>query len=655
MAQIMKYYQWPVKGTGKNKYKSDQVADSLNVDFSKTTYNWANMLNTYGSSTTIQDTAVATLMYHCGVAVNMDYTASSSGAYNNDIPAALKNFFGYDPNAQLYIRNYYTEAEWISMMKTELNARRPILYGGASTDGSGHQFICDGYNTDNLFHFNWGWSGICNGYFELTSLNVETPGIGGGTGGFSVGQDMVIGIQKPSATSTASYEICLLKTLQASATTVMKGQTFNITYGFANYGGNTFDGAIALGLYQNNALVSLIKQTDGVNLLTYYGDANYTERGLTIPASPANGTYQLYSLYKATDQNSWSIMKAKVGTPNSLDVTVTSANVTFATPDVYPKLALTESIKTVGNLYQNKTGRFSATIKNDGGEFNSYISFILTSASNSTVTQQIDFDPINIPAGTTKTIEITGDITLTPNSYILTLKYDSNNDQDNPSMTLLTTSNYNSVSTSILSTPTLAPALSLTQKISLASSTITTGYTAELTATINNTGGYYNNSLIAFIFTPTGTTSVDYIGPLNVILDSNEQQTITLSKNINLDAGSYNIALYFTNASSGWEQFAPNAYNMIPFTITNPPTGIEEASTDKLLIYPNPVTDILYIQSPSLVQSVQVLDISGKLLLEQKPLTTGNIPVSVSNLSKGVYLIKIETEEGTHTEKFFKK
>ena len=212
MAQVMKYHQWPVTGTGTKTYKASEVSDSLTADFSGTTYDWANMTNTYdGYSTAAQDTAVARLMYHCGVAVNMDYSPSSSGAYDNDIPAALSNYFGYDKNAQLYTRNYFSESEWINLIKTELNASRPLLYGGASLDGAGHQFVCDGYDSDNLFHFNWGWSGVCNGYFELSSLNVMTPGIGGGTGGFSIGQDMVIGVQKPTDTSVKTYQLYLMQ------------------------------------------------------------------------------------------------------------------------------------------------------------------------------------------------------------------------------------------------------------------------------------------------------------------------------------------------------------------------------------------------------------------------------------------------------------
>ncbi|MBQ4005956.1 MAG: C10 family peptidase [Muribaculaceae bacterium] len=58
------------------------------------------------------------------------------------------------------------------MIVDELNASRPVMYAGQASDG-GHEFICDGYNSEGYFHFNWGWSGNSNGYFLLPR---STPG-----------------------------------------------------------------------------------------------------------------------------------------------------------------------------------------------------------------------------------------------------------------------------------------------------------------------------------------------------------------------------------------------------------------------------------------------------------------------------------------------
>ena len=99
----------------------------------------------------------------------------------------------------------------------------------------------------------------------------------------------------------------------------------------------------------------------------------------------------------------------------------------------------------------------------------------------------------------------------------------------------------------------------------------------------------------------------------------------------------------------------PNENNSKSVLIENYATSIEEASINKLSVYSNLENDLIYIQSPSIVKSIIIFDISGKSALLKKPMTTGNIPISVSDLVKGVYLIKIETEEGSYTQKFFKK
>ena len=222
MAQVMNYHQWPKKGTGSHTIKGT----SYSANFGSTTYDWDNMLNSYsGSSTSAQKTAVATLMYHCGVAVDMSYGTAAeggSGAYTIDYngywsshgtmcaETALTQFFGYKSST---IKGYYrdgspedgmkswTKSEWIAMLKEELDARRPIMYAGAGYEdpsdpdtGYGHSFVCDGYDSSDKFHFNWGWSNSCDGYYDVDALEPSEPGSGGGNGEYNLEQDVIIGI-----------------------------------------------------------------------------------------------------------------------------------------------------------------------------------------------------------------------------------------------------------------------------------------------------------------------------------------------------------------------------------------------------------------------------------------------------------------------------
>jgi PKD repeat protein len=220
LAQIMKKWNYPTTGTGTYTYTPTTNASTigpLTVNFGTTTYDWANMINT-GGTTTAQKTAVATLMYHCGVSVSMDYDPNGSGAYPWDVPPALINHFNYSPTAELKVMADFTSANWITMLKGELDAGRPILYTG--DDGTaGHAFVFDGYNSSNQFHVNWGWSGQSNNYYAVGSLNPSGDN-------FNSDNMAVVRITPPLGGPIADFT--------ASTTTPIVGGTVNFTNNSTN-------------------------------------------------------------------------------------------------------------------------------------------------------------------------------------------------------------------------------------------------------------------------------------------------------------------------------------------------------------------------------------------------------------------------------------
>jgi hypothetical protein len=192
MAQIMRYWSFPTTGVGSHSYSCPPYG-TLSADFAATTYNWAAMPNNVTSS----NTAVATIGYHAGVAVEMGYAPDGSGAYSTDVAPALINYFRYSSTAQYKDKSSYSATVWEAMMKGEIDNSRPVYYSGSSTQSGGHAFVLDGYQGSN-FHINWGWNGSYNGYFALTALNP-------GGENFSSGQAAVIGI-KPTITSLTINE-----------------------------------------------------------------------------------------------------------------------------------------------------------------------------------------------------------------------------------------------------------------------------------------------------------------------------------------------------------------------------------------------------------------------------------------------------------------
>ncbi|MBN2807722.1 MAG: thiol protease/hemagglutinin PrtT [Prolixibacteraceae bacterium] len=214
MAQVMKYHNYPQKGAGIHTYyhsNNSVTYGNLTANFGATTYDWANMPNALSAnSSSKQINAVATLMLHCGVGVDMDYSPESSGAWVLEEDAdngpcaeyALKEFFAYDKNSVKGIaREGKTKAQWITLLKEELDTRRPILFAGVG-DGGGHAFVADGYDNNDFFHMNWGWGGVADGYYSVDAFNPGSLGTGAGSGGYNSYQQVVIGIKPPGTTSS---------------------------------------------------------------------------------------------------------------------------------------------------------------------------------------------------------------------------------------------------------------------------------------------------------------------------------------------------------------------------------------------------------------------------------------------------------------------
>ncbi|NLA23762.1 MAG: T9SS type A sorting domain-containing protein, partial [Bacteroidales bacterium] len=165
MAQVMKYYNYPDMGQGSKTYF---WGDYFTIDFGETTYRWDEM--TRSANINSRD-AIAELMFHCGVSVNMNFGYDGSGTQLEYAITAMKQYFKYRADSYFENKDLVEDAEWKYMLKYELDMARPILYRGTSDDGGRHAFVCDGYQDTSYFHFNWGWGGMGDGFFHLGDIN----------------------------------------------------------------------------------------------------------------------------------------------------------------------------------------------------------------------------------------------------------------------------------------------------------------------------------------------------------------------------------------------------------------------------------------------------------------------------------------------------
>lgn len=201
MAQIVFYNKYYI-GSGSKQYTTKTNKYEIDYTF-PAAMNFSAMTNTYDDNSTEESkAAVASLMKACGVAVEMNYTTGASGASSSNVPLGLVQYMGYNPAQTAYTRrDHYNTSEWESLIYSQLSAAHPVFYSGQAP-GGGHAFVCDGYDKNGLFHFNWGWGGNSDGYFALSSLNPDDQGIGSFPGGYN-GFQGIVTVASPKSTDTA--------------------------------------------------------------------------------------------------------------------------------------------------------------------------------------------------------------------------------------------------------------------------------------------------------------------------------------------------------------------------------------------------------------------------------------------------------------------
>jgi len=326
LSQIMYYHKYPEVGIGEHQYSfqpESGVGRIISANFGETHYDWTNMLDDYSKGyTDEQANAVATLMLHCGVAVEMGYTASGSGAYGQEACLGIKKFFGYNKNARLYTRDYYTAELWMEMIFKELNLKRPIYYDGQSEGGGGHAFIIDGYDKDGFVHVNWGWGGNSNGFFDIALLN--PPG-----SSYSKAQGMILGMCKPDV--DIPYESQVVATELGFIFSGTNTKRVTISGVIHNAGAEKFVGTIACVLENSENTIVLKKQED-LTLQAITGgmwyNTNFSLLSNNLSSIP-DGTYRLFVGSKTAEDTRWQLVRPKEGEISSYTVVKNGTDVTW--------------------------------------------------------------------------------------------------------------------------------------------------------------------------------------------------------------------------------------------------------------------------------------------------------------------------------------
>lgn len=557
MAQVMKYHNYPAQGSGTHSYDWTTGGKTLSFDYGSTTFDWANMLDEYtDEATDEQKAAVATLMSACGISVDMNYTAVESGASSLAIGPSLIEYFGYDQGIWQPQRQYYGLEEWEEMIYSNLAEGMPVLYSGVGSAG-GHQFVCDGYSADGFFHFNWGWGGLSDGYFQLTALDPSSLGIGGGAGGFNSNQAVVLGVQPPVEGSKPVMLVYCGGSFASAQQEVQLGEPAYFTGGLYNYSCTALPTGTQFGIAvepANGGETQYLHMTTLTKAMEpEYG---YSKIAAVFPETMENGTYTIRPAFKPTD-GEWQTVLAPLGAVGELSADVNNGVVTFAAKDA-PSIAIS-NLQMNSDIYWGSQFALSFTISNTGEEeYYGTLVPVLLSSDGSELIAEANTYPVDIQPGDSSN-----------ESYSGTFSASNEPEAGSYLLALMSTETGQAVGQPIEVTLNDEPAQT---EIVVNNLTVESQDAKKITFTmdVNCEEGYYAGELTVAVFPNTGGSSVATGKTQTIYIGGGESTQATATVNIGqLAYGDYIAAAYKGSAEVS---------QIVEFTITDTNTSIDEVA-----------------------------------------------------------------------------
>lgn len=380
MAQIMRYHKWPVQGTGNMSY-TDNLGKRHDVDFTTGNFDWTKMperLEKDNADETEND-MVATLSSLSAFSVHMSFMPSGeAGAYSQAVTGAMVNYFGYDTGISYKRREYYSTPQWIGMIKAELDAGRPVFYSATNEDGKGgHAFVCDGYDSEDYFHFNWGWYGKSNGYFRVNALEPYSLGIGANGGGYNLQQEIITGI-KPLNGGTPGKKAWAIFGSSRIAVVEAGGQILGMQR-IDNHDCDKFIGKVGLVLIDKNNEVKAVLKEEDKTFAPVNVDGNLYTTGFyishwvkkEIDGNVPNGSdYRIQFAVKANGSDDWQLVLSPNNLPNYGEATVEDNKiVSVKQHEPVPNVTLMKPITAENELHAKGSGKFTLVLKNNSDDF----------------------------------------------------------------------------------------------------------------------------------------------------------------------------------------------------------------------------------------------------------------------------------------------
>ena len=648
LAQVMRYHKWPNESKGNISYTTYTLKQNITADLNAT-YNWDLMLPTYTgvTATDEQKAEVAKLMYNVGAALQSDYTPSGTGATDVDVVPTLVRYFNYDPGARYVQRDYTAVNLYEQGLINEIEAGRPVPYGGVTKKNDGHFFVLDGINEDGYYHINWGWGGLSNGYFLISSLDPDAQGVGGSTStytAFKYHQLYISGLQKPQEGSKTGWNI-MANDISKINDTYAKGDEINTTIYDAYNNSCSYDTLkckLYWDIYDSEGTIIEKNFIKNDTLALNYGFDKLTTN-FKIPADIADGEYTVKLDFTQAEDDYTEIhnvaMKAGANKYYKINVEGDEVNVSTAAG-----LKLSIESVTPERLKAGETSDLKVTFKNTGedyvGDFNFflYVNGKKNVYPNYTSPQRI----VSIPANSTVTLDFKENIPsklVTDDDYVLQFYYyttdeDGYTDKNNAAKT--------KIGVDGAAKPAALYILDDIQAVNETDGKVPMN-DIQLCVNFENEGAEYNAPIIVkatsdddWSFEDSFTTDT-----INVPADCNSKYVILKGALTNVEEGkTYELCIY-TNDN---EFIDPSYCNGVDVTIASNTTAINMTIVGKGIILSNNTV------SAADASQIALFDINGSLINK----VNGN-KLSIENVRKGCYLIRVNGENGTEVKKIIVK
>ena len=694
VAQVMYYHKWPAQGKGQESYKVTFDNTVRSADFTKSHYDWDNMLPDYNrrNVTTKQEDAVALLMNDVGIATNMQYTDRASSTQSYMAERALRNYFDYD--AALVTRFDEGEDNFIEIVKKELRNGFPLYISGDSKTGGGHAWVCDGFDEEDRFHMNFGWNGQANGYYSLATLSVTSTGseFNGAQHSFNRGLHVIaIHPNKPNTpkidddiayqSPTIKFNNDGMMAFVGDAPTTTSDAAKVMFTGFVNRSDAKLIGDIGLGIYNQEG--KLVKVTpygqDGRKIFSkerfVFNDGEWVSGGVIndkVTFTPdfkalPDGTYSLCPIAARMLEDStlgaWARMKAAP----RIVMKVENSKITYLElPTKEPAFLLTTEPELDNKLMLGEPNVLRLNIRKlDANIFYGTVKVELINNENKVVyttetAGTVDFDafntkrvrlPFNLPYDIASgTYHLRTTITSTDNiSYPVREKAS----QEPYTLTIEGKSQAGIFSKAIVYTQDNEEGSVPMENFDISKSpTFRVACIATLAENVHYKGGL----TLYLIDTVTGMSIQVMKNPLQVDLSQADDMTIINSDWIDpkteklINNRRYRVALFGVvdgrnvdllpvSTTSPYLSFINGPYDKYPEGGTD---GVEEVSIKPTLQF---VDGRLHIQQLGL-KRVEVYGMNGMLVASSAANGTDNLTLSVP---KGTYVVRIITQSGRYT------